>query len=234
MKFTSVTDVQSFLLEIGKLNETFSVASHLYEPTNEELDCFLKNRSPLVSAIKSTKKSSAQKYNWLKNRTKMMRGISRFHRSADGKKFHRKLGRFLATRVTESKADTFYEKNDYLIALNSLKQHLLIELSYYKPVLESVETEIMILDYAMPLIKNIETSILENKASTNEELVFLLDMVSRKHFVDSLSEMTGQSFSKLHDLCEGIEKKVGVETAEFDFHIGFLNELKREIHATNK
>lgn len=159
-----------------------------------------------------------------------MRGISRFHRSADGKRFHRKLGRFLATRVTESKDESFYDKNDSLIALNSLKQHLLIELSYYKPVLEAVETEIMILDYALPIIKNIEESILESRVSTDEEMVFMLDMVSRKHFLDSLSEMTGQSYSKLNDLCEGIENHIGMTD---DNSISeFLNKLKKEIHAT--
>ena len=153
MKFSSITDVQSFLLEIGMLEECYKVNSTNYEPTSEQLDTFIRNRSPVIQSIKNNKKSSSQKYNWLKNRSKIMRGISRFHRSADGKKFHRKLGLFLATRISESVSDSFYDKNDYLISLNSLKQHLLIELSYFKPLLESVETEIMILDYALPIIK---------------------------------------------------------------------------------
>jgi len=232
MKFQTVTEVKSFLLEIGKLDECAKVTTHLYEPTNEQLDSFLKARKPLVSSLKSAKKSGSQKYNWLKNRTKIMRGIARFHRSADGKKFHRKLGRFLATRVTESKNESFYDKNDSLIALNSLKQHLLIELSYYKPVLEAVETEVMILDYALPLIKNIEESILINRDSTNEELIFLLDMVSRKHFVDSLSEMTGQSFSSLHNLCEGISTKISEAAPDSNEHSEFLNTLKKALHAS--
>lgn len=232
MKFQTITEVKSFLLEIGQLDECVNVKTHLYEPTSEQLDSFIKSRKPLVSSLKSSKKSGSQKYNWLKNRSKIMRGIARFHRSADGKKFHRKLGRFLATRVTESKNESFYDKNDSLIAINSLKQHLLIELSYYKPVLEAVETEIMILDYALPLIKNIEESILLNKESTSEELVFLLDMVSRKHFVDSLSEMTGQSFSTLHDLCEGIAKKISDAASDSNEHTEFLNTLKKAINAS--
>jgi hypothetical protein len=235
MKFSSVADVQMFLLEIGaSLNECRHINSHLYEPTNEQLDTFIKSRKPLISSIKNSKKSSDQKYNWLKNRSKLMRGISRFHKSADGKKFHRKLGRFLATRVTEGYENSFYEKNDYLIGLNSLKQHLLIELSYYKPILEAVETEVMIMDYALPLIKDIEESLIHGKLSTDEQLVFVADMVSRKHFLDSLSEISGQSFSKLSDLCESIEKRISEGSKETDANLLFLNTLKKEIYESKK
>lgn len=232
MKFATVTEVQSFLIEIDKMDECAKVTSHLYEPTDEELNSFIKSRKPLASSLKNSKKSSAQKYNWLKNRSKIMRGIARFHRSADGKRFHRKLGRFLATRVTESEEDSFYDKNDYLIALNSLKQHLLIELSYYKPILESVETEIMIFDYALPIIKKIEESIISGSKLTDEESVFLMDMVSKKYFIDSLSEMTGQSFSTLHEIYEKIENKVNENLSnDSDSRINLLYDLKKELYA---
>lgn len=227
MKFSTVTDVQLFLLELGKVKEAYAITSNDYNPTNEEMDSFIKHRKSLKPSIKSSAKSSAQKFNWMKNRGKIMRGIKGFHKSADGKKFHRRLGRFLATRVTEGYTASFYDKNEYLLALNSLRQHLLMELQYYKPMLEAFETEAMIMDYALPLIKTIEEGIIKDRALSEEELVFVSDMVSRKHFLDSLSEMSGKSFHRLCELCEGIEKQISEGKAD---QTTLLNALKKEIN----
>ena len=62
---------------------------------------FIKKRRGLVSRLKDMQKSGKTKAQWRTGRWKIMRGIKRFHRSTEGKRFHRQLGRFLATRDTD-------------------------------------------------------------------------------------------------------------------------------------
>lgn len=50
------------------------------------------------SLIPSFRKSMDTKYQWLRNRFKMMRGIMQFHNSFEGRKFHRQLTRYLILR----------------------------------------------------------------------------------------------------------------------------------------
>jgi hypothetical protein len=56
----------------------------------------------------------------------------------EGKKFHKKLGRWLVDREPGHFLDRF-ESSDLVSALSSLRTHILLELNYYKPFSEEVD-----------------------------------------------------------------------------------------------
>lgn len=111
---------------------------------------FLKRRK-LEIGLTDWERRLDQKQNWREKRFKYLRGIRKFHRSTRGKEFHRRLGRFLATRDTSSKLayyqgevekERFFESlrfdkvdeyREFLISVLSALTHALIEERYFEP-----------------------------------------------------------------------------------------------------
>jgi hypothetical protein len=208
MKFKDKLDAQSFLLEVGNTTKASSV-TEAYEPTEEEMKSFISQRGSLSKHIKNRRKSAKQKASWRKNRHKIMRGIKSFHKSTDGKRFHRKLGRFLATRITRDKrpshkSESFSDIFESLNALTSLKQHLIVELGYYHRVYERIEVEEMILENALQMLSEIENKVVNGYNLTEDELAMLFDMVNQDTLLDELSKLTGEAFENLKKWCEDI------------------------------
>lgn len=236
MKFHNVLDAQKFLIEIGKLNEAMTVDS-VYEPTNEEISAFISIRSPLVSKIKDHRQASASKANWRQNRYKIMRGIKSFHSSVEGKRFHRKLGRFLATRITREKAtnESVFEMHEALVGLNSLRQHLIVELGYFHNLYEQIEVEELVVDYAVPMLSSIETKVLKGEELDSDEWSFLMDMVSKNHLVSALSELTGESFENLNNMYDTIIsdlEKNGIKKENPEYYDYLVKSLIKSCHET--
>lgn len=63
-----------------------------------ESSSFVKHRKMIVPMLKDFRKSQQTKHNWRTNKNSMLKGIKKWHSDPEGKKFHRQLGRFLATR----------------------------------------------------------------------------------------------------------------------------------------
>jgi len=136
MKFKSVVDEQVFRSEWLK--------------SGLSLDEFLVKRGELELGLVDWERSQRQKQNWKKYRWKYLKGIRNFHSSTVGKKFHRNLGRFLATRETETLLKAYQrekeaerelrglnlrkvqENLEFLIAVLSAGVHALIEERYYR------------------------------------------------------------------------------------------------------
>jgi hypothetical protein len=113
------------------------------------LDEFLVKRRELELGLVDWERSQRQKQNWRKYRWKYLRGIRNFHNSTVGKRFHRNLARFLATRETETLLRAYQrekekerelralnlrkvqENLEFLIAVLSAGVHALIEERYY-------------------------------------------------------------------------------------------------------
>lgn len=223
MKFASKLDVQTFLIEIQALDKISSV-DESYKASVDEVTNFLKARNPLVKKLKDHGKSSKQKANWRKNRTGMMKGIKAFHRSVAGKRFHKKLGRFLATRIfrpkrskSEAHLSMLQDRQEFLVGLNSAKQHLLIELEYFHQLQEQVELEDFITDYAFPYFRIIEDKIIQDEELTDDELVFLMDIVENNALINSLATKSGQTFAQIEKLWDSISNDLKADgTTEDD------------------
>jgi len=236
MKFNTTLDAQTFLTEVREFSK-IKDADEKYEPTNEEVQSFLKARTPLVKKLKNNRKSSAQKANWRQNRYKMMKGIKAFHKSVKGKRFHRKLGTFLATRLfraktSESGFSMLLSKQGYLKGLNSAKQHLLVELEYFHQLQEQVELEEFITDYAYPYFRSIEEKVIIDEDLTDDELVFLFDLVEANALITSFSDKTGLTFAQIEKMWNAIRNdlnKEGITDDDEKFYPFLVTRLKKQI-----
>jgi hypothetical protein len=127
------------------------------------LDEFLVKRRELEFGLVDWERSQRQKVNWQRYRWKYLKGIRAFHRSTEGKRFHRNLGRFLATREPESLLRAYQrekekerelrgldlrkvqENLEFLIVVLSAGVHGLIEERYYRAsVDEAVEYKLFL------------------------------------------------------------------------------------------
>lgn len=244
MKFYSKLDAQMFLVEIENV-KGISDISESYLPTNEELTSFIKKRTPLVKKLKDYRKSATQKANWRENRYKMMKGIKAFHKSVEGKRYHRRLSRFLSSRITREKSKetneelefkTLMEKQGTLKGLNAAKQHLFVELEYFHTLDEQIEIEEFLIDYALPYFRTIEEKVVKDVDLNDDELVFLFDLTEKNSIITSLSDRLGKKFEETEKLWESIkqelENKDIAETNEA-FYPMFFKKLKEELDAKN-
>jgi hypothetical protein len=127
------------------------------------LDEFLVKRQELELGLVDWEKSQRQKVNWQRYRWKYLKGIRDFHSSTAGKRFHKNLGRFLATRETDSLLKAYQKEKEkerdlrgldlrkvqenleFLIAVLSVGVHALIEERYYRvSVDEAVEYKLFL------------------------------------------------------------------------------------------
>lgn len=239
MKFNDILDVQTFLVEAKAFDKLTTITSKDYVPTNEETATFIKARSSLVKKLKNHRKSADSKANWRTNRTKMMKGIKAFHKSVKGKRFHRRLGRFLATRITRKKTNAdenaytmLLTKQSYLKGLNAAKQHILVELEYFHQLQEQIEIEEFLVDYAFPYFKLIEEKILSDDELTEDEVTFLFDLIDENAIKQSLSEKTGQTFAQTEKVWNAILidlKTKGVDNQNDNFYPQLVNCLTKSL-----
>lgn len=143
----------------------------------------------------------------------MMKGIKAFHKSVNGKRFHRKLGRFLASRITRKANESlnyqgFLEQLDFLVGLNSVKQHLYVEMDYFHQAQEQIELEEMVLEYALPFFRTIEEKIVENRELTEDELIFLMDLTDTQEFMEAVAETSGVSLTEVSTVYTAIEENL--------------------------
>lgn len=202
MKFRHDEDAQVFLAEVGIFENLLQVKKD-YVPTKEQLETFIKSREGHRTKPKDKDKSSAQKKNWRKNKGKIKRGIKAFHKSVEGKKFHRNLGRFLATRITRDKTNSKDEKYslienmEYIKALNSAKQHLFIELDYFHAITEQAQLEELVIDYALPFFRDIENKVIFNDELNIDEIDFLVEMTGKDDLILEVSNSNNVPVEKM-------------------------------------
>jgi hypothetical protein len=234
MKFQSVLDVQCFLTEAGAFHKLGEALGPSYVPTDEETASFIKKRTGYVNAMKDYRKSSAQKNNWRQNRTSMMRGIKAFHRSVAGKRFHRKLGNFLASRITRKSNEamsytSMLENLEFLVGLNSVKQHLFVEMDFFHQAHEQIELEEMVLDYSIPLMRSIEEKIISGEELNEDENVFLMDLTEQKEFEESLAAALNKPLTTVQAACTRIEEdlvKKGIAKEDQRFYPCLIEALR--------
>ena len=233
MKFLTKLDAKLFLSEIQSFDK-LNVADENYNPTSEEIGLFLKARTPLIKKIKNHRKSSAQKANWRNNRQSMMKGIKAFHKSTDGKRFHKRLGKFLATRIFRKAEDAdgfklLIAKQGVLKGINAARQHLLVELEYFHPMQEQIEIEEFLVDYAFPYFRAIESKIITSEELELDEIAFLFDITDKGVIIQKLSEMVGQKFAQIEKLWNSIHNEIstsGVTIENDSYYAQFFTKFK--------
>jgi len=238
-KFREDEDAQAFLAELGIFENIVNITKE-YEPTLEQVEEFIKSRSGYTGS-KDKDKSNAQKKNWRKNKGKIKRGIKSFHKSVEGKKFHRNMGRFLATRITRDKLSdrkdgkdesfSILENLEYIKALNSAKQQLYIELDYFHTLTEQAQLESLVMDYAVPFFRSIEDKMVFNEDLTVDEFDFLLEIVDESKLLSELTNRINVPIDKLIEVWKPIVDKLNIEDG-FSLE-QFNEEFAKEVRMLN-
>lgn len=176
MKFLTDVDAQMFMVEIGEIKNLGAINKDM-APSDEMIESFISKRQGLVTKLKDHRRSQDAKAQWRANKHSMMKGIKAFHKSTEGKRFHRNLGNFLSTRFSGNSRDRkVAEMCEFLKSLSSAKTHMLIELTYYHSIEEQVELESLVFQYAQPYFKNIEDKVIAGEALSEDEEEFLKDV----------------------------------------------------------
>jgi hypothetical protein len=131
VQFHTELDKQLFLLECGK---------SLYDRiTEDDHKLFIQRRQKIGSMFKNFRKSKTAEREWNRHRFKMLQAVRDYHKSAEGKKHHRQLGRWLATRSFIPKAGLFGKRESL-----ELTELLKDELSFYLSVPDQLLLEELI------------------------------------------------------------------------------------------
>jgi len=232
MKFASKHDAQMFLTEIGRIDLIREVDQD-FKPTDDMLEIFVKIRRTLVPGLRNFRKSQVSKEQWRKNRYKLLKGIKRFHRSTKGKRMHRAIGRFLATRDSslgsfKRKANEYLEIHDVceiLKALTSVKTHNYIEFEYYHTVDEEVLYQIFT-EELLPAIDRMEKALISTKGTiTKEDLDFLTRIVEPNALFHELSEVFGASYDDIKKYFDHILESMNEDAV--GTYLDCLNKTKK-------
>jgi len=177
-------------------------------PTDELVHSFIKRRSTLRKPYKDFRAKQSGKLGWMHSRWTHMKGINSFHKSTAGKKFHRSLGNFMATRIM--KGAESYVDPEHIIAACSLRTHLYLELLNFHPLDQEVEL-LEMLESVIPTISNLEHLLftaftnsvmvpdIQVSEDTDDMLFSLIDSVALS---EALSLQIGEEAHRLRDKWE--------------------------------
>lgn len=211
MKFKDLNDKLLFLTEINRV-DLISDINEKWSPDKELTEIFLKKRKDNLNKHKDFRRSQSAKMGWRHNRYNIMKGIKIFHKSTEGKRFHRNLARFLVLKDRYKGMFDSTQYNEALVNLSSYETHILLELEYYHTLSETLDYYEFV-DYSIPIINTIKSKIREKlnnfdfskplKLNDNENNI-LYDLVY------PLNEFT-LAVSNIYEdknLCENINKKI--------------------------
>ena len=209
MKLRSDDDRLNFLADVGRLD--------LYESEDELTDdlfeAFIQRRRPLVRRLVNFRRGQLSKENWRHNRFSILKGIRKWHTSVRGKRFHRALGRFNATRIFRDKLPklgTHWESLDplqdqALKAISSIRTHLYIDMGYYQSVEEEADL-FQLLEYAIPLLNDIEVKLFNDSDAelSEDEEEILLRLLDQREFCKSIAEVLEVDQEKIIDCYQAV------------------------------
>lgn len=237
MKFLTDLDAKLFLIETGFYSKVPEASKDMVVEDNI-LELFMQNRTELIGKLKDHRKSQNAKAQWRSKRPKMMKGIKAFHKSTEGKRFHRSLGNHLARKVTdESKKLNLFDMTEAVKGVCSAKTHLYIELEYFHQVHEQLELEELILDNAITYLNKIEKKLLSGGNLSEDEEEFLFDITETSALIASFAEKTGLSKGEVEKIWKSIKQNMidnGKNPDEESFYPILVSALKKAINLTDK
>ena len=208
MKLRNPEDRKDFLVDVGRIDLLESLDTEENIP-QELFELFLKRRRGLVRGLVDFRRKQITKQEWRTGRWKFLRGIRKFHSSVRGKRLHRALGRFLATRIFRPKLKPLHQRYESLDAvqfealkaLSSYRTHLYIEGDYWQPLEEEADL-FSLLEYAIPLLNEIEVKLYNDSDAelSEDEMELLLRLVDDKELCKSISETTNVDFDKVYEV----------------------------------
>ena len=144
----------------------------------------------------------------------------------------------MATRIVRTKTnnedayDMLLVKQGFLKGLNAAKQHILVELEYFHQVQEQVEIEEFLIDYAFPYFKDIEEAILSDRELTDDESIFLFDLLDESAIKQSIAEKAKVEFAQIEKVWDAIAIDLntkGIDNTSEEYYPSLIRGLKQNI-----
>lgn len=225
IKFHSLVDKKLFLRELGEYDLASSIVED-YQPTDEMYNSFIAKRRK-DRGLKDHRKSQMGKAQWRGSRHNIMRGIKAYHKSTEGKRFHRNL----ADYVLRGKNDKLSSLLTYeaLVSLNSAKTHLILEANYYHSQLEQSSLEYFI-ECVINEFPKIEYKIYKNEAFNDYEESFVLSLVETNEVIKSLANTSGRSFAEVETMWKSLKQALidkGHDESDDDFYAILVTAIKK-------
>jgi len=176
----------------------------------EQFEKFIIRRKRKIEGAKDSKKSKAAKDSWRKNRKKYEKGIDKFHKSNQGKRFHRNLTRFnlrnfkSSSPSAGSNANTkreSYEVRD-IIALNSMKTCVNICHEYMVPGISDQIRWNDFYEYVNSELTNIIMMVENGKLINEDQMAMLLDLTHESEIEKIREESNSKDLDNLLKLKE--------------------------------
>jgi hypothetical protein len=169
IKFKQPEDAKRFFLEVGRAD----LAVKQSQPDEEMYELFIKSRRDITGRLKNFRRQQGGREAWRKNRYGYMKGIRSFHKSTDGKRFHRAMGRFLTGRILNREQKREGLDFEGLKALSSLRTHYYIEREFYHSLDEEVDL-LIIGEELLPVIARVESQAVRGEEISEDDIDFLL------------------------------------------------------------
>lgn len=211
MKFLSNEDKKLFLIESNRI-DLFETVDDAWEPSPELLELYVKRRKELISKRKEFRRSQSSKESWRKNRYTMLKGIRKYHKSTYGKRMHRALGDFLATKISNKEStDRGEMKYESLKAMSSLRTHLYIEASYYMPVDEQLDFDDFMDEAVYASIREERRIFEETKEYDEKDIDILCRCTDPKTLLQCVCELNGKTYDD--KMLEDLEKMINEDSS---------------------
>lgn len=205
---------------------------------------YYEKRDSFASKIKNYDKAKATKNAWRKNKWKYKKGIKKFHRSIKGKKMHRRLARHMLTRIKRDKhkikeealiVEGIGSNVDLLIALSSLKTHLLLEYEYYMTSEEYLEYD-QLTRFLFEFIQFVENEVIETGLLLKEDYDILFRLIDPEVLFEEMANTLKLDIPSNNRIVQLMEEKLLEEDpgGYYSFLTGFLNSELKEIKEESK
>lgn len=182
----------------------------------EERKVFLQTHRERTSKLKDFRKSQVAAGNWRKKRKFYMDRIKKWHKSFDGRKLHRSLGRLNATRIT-SRDESLHGFDEFYVTklLSSLVTHLAIECGYFRPdPHDHVESLLLYEEVAPRLIDMLRRVSVLGERLTLEDHEVLHDLTTPCAFYSALAESIGKETEQVERALSNVVTKYLAENGE--------------------
>lgn len=196
---------------------------------------FIRKRHGLIKRVKDRQRSRETKKQWRHNRWKILKGIKRFHKSTQGKRFHRQLGRFLALRDFKGPL-AYREARDLVMPISSVLTHAFLEQDYFMPLSEQINYEL----FCDEVYEEVLT-ILDKLQGTRKDISghedFLCRICETTALIKSFADKYGKSEEEVEELWdkakEVVKKDYGRTEDDENFYSLLVGILKKMLKGLN-
>jgi hypothetical protein len=240
LKFRTLNDKYLFLSDIGR-SDLFEDVNEEYVPPKELVELFFKKEKGLFQRLKDRRRQKRMESEWRHNRYIYQKGSKKFQSSSYGKRFHTELGKFLSTHdmtkggLVKTK-DGYSESMRYIVPINSLVTHYLIESDFYKPLVERVDLHFTCLDI-MKLRERMENYFLLGDELDEQDYEFLVSLVEVNAILNAFATQSGKSKEHVEKVWGKVKAsllKSGKQESDSNFYQLLVGGVKKSLKIKKK